>query len=140
MHAWQPGRLSRVFRAIEETGLTRASIARIAGVHRSQVGRWFSGEQRPGYDTAMRIAGYLQREHPQLADEFTAAAGYGGPVEPEAGPLVSEDLERFLRSEIRPAWRADGALALLEAYLRGEPPPGTSGDAAGRHGDRAAAS
>src|SRR5215469_9063524 len=86
MHAWQPRRLADAFGAVSDTGLTRSDIARIAGVHRSQVSRWFRGEQRPGYDSAMLIAGYLRQQHPDLADEFTAAAGYGGPVDPASRP------------------------------------------------------
>jgi transcriptional regulator with XRE-family HTH domain len=94
MPEWQPTRLAAVLAAAEQAGLTKSDVARIARVHRSQVSRWFNGYQRPGYDAAMRVAGYLEKEQPALAAEFTAAAGYSGPVEPGPQPLIP------------PGWRA----------------------------------
>src|SRR5258708_38965105 len=87
-----PARLAAVFNAMTDAGLSKSDIAKIAGVHRSQVSRWFTGETRPTYDTAMRLAAGITHDgHPELADEFVIAAGYGGPAplppEPEPTPL-----------------------------------------------------
>src|SRR5258708_34418422 len=87
-----PARLAAVFNAMTDAGLSKSDIAKIAGVHRSQVSRWFTGETRPTYDTAMRLAAGITHDgHPELADEFVIAAGYGGPAalppKPEPAPL-----------------------------------------------------
>jgi transcriptional regulator with XRE-family HTH domain len=98
------------FAAVEAAGLTKTDIGRIAGVHRSQVSRWVSGEQRPSYERTMRLAAHLRREHPALAEEVIAAAGYGGEPDPE--PLVDPRLVETLR-ELAPE-KADEWIAELE--------------------------
>lgn len=122
MHAWQPARLATAFGAIEGAGLSKADISRIAGIHRSQVSRWFSGEQRPGYDAAMRIAGYLKDEHPDLAAEFTTAAGYSGPVEPRPESPIPPSLMDTIRRVFNPE-EQEKAIAALEEALSPAPPP-----------------
>lgn len=122
MHAWQPARQAAVLAQAERAGLTKSAIARIAGVHRSQLSRWFRGEQRPGYDAAMRIIGWLQQEQPQLADEFAAATGYGGPVEPEPEPSIPPEVLADIR-RLYPPWKQDLAIEALEG-LPTEPPGG----------------
>lgn len=114
-------RLAAVLAAVESAGLSKAGIARVAGVHRSQVSRWFSGEQRPGYDPAMLLAGYLEKEDPDLAAQFTAAAGYGGPVEPSDDPVPDEVRKAIYRT--LPPDRAAQIEAVVEAALRGEQLP-----------------
>lgn len=113
--------MAAVLAAAEDAGLTKAAIARISGVHRSQVSRWFSGEQRPGYDPAMRLAGYLEKNHPELAPAFTAAAGYSGPVEPDPD-VVPSRLREVLREEL-PEDEAARLEAIIEAALQGRIPP-----------------
>ena len=61
----------------------------------------------------------------------------------ESGEAPPDPIGRELRQEIIDLLgprRAAPFLADLEAHVRGEPPPGTSGDAAGRHAEQAAAS
>lgn len=122
MQAWQPARLAAIFIAAEKLGLAKSDIARIAGVHRSQVSRWASGEQRPSYDRAMRIAGYLERDHEDMAREFVAAAGYGGPIEPEEQPVISPALLAAIRKDIDPADQ-QRVIDAVERTIRGEPQP-----------------
>lgn len=129
MHAWS-ARTSAALAAIEAAGFSRPDIAKITGAHRSQVGRWFSGEHRPGYDNAMRIAGAVRREHPHLADEFVAAAGFGGPVEPAPGSPVPRDVLAAIRKTLEPDDQ-ERAIAALEETLRGpSPSPDPPGGAA----------
>jgi transcriptional regulator with XRE-family HTH domain len=91
-------RQAAAFAAVEAAGLSKTDIGRIAGVHRSQVSRWVSGEQRPSYERTMRLAAYLRREHPALAEEVITAAGYGGDPDPE--PLVDPELAAALRKHV----------------------------------------
>jgi transcriptional regulator with XRE-family HTH domain len=126
MRAWQSSRQAAAFAAAERTGLTKADIARIAGVHRSQVSRWVSGEQRPSYERTMRLAAHLRREHPELAGELVAAAGYG-PVEDGPEPSVPPDVLRVIRKNYAPE-RQREVIEMLEAIEReqreeGQPPP-----------------
>jgi transcriptional regulator with XRE-family HTH domain len=114
MRARPTDRLPAALAAIEDAGLSKSDIAKIAGVHRSQVSRWFSGEHRPGYDPAMRVAGYLRREHPRLADEFTAAAGYGGPAEPEPESPVPPELTALIRRLLPPDRQQEAIDALAD--------------------------
>lgn len=123
-----PARLAAVFAAMTAAGLSKSDIARIAGVHRSQVSRWFTGETRPTYDTAMRLAAGIRPVHPELADEFVSAAGYGGPGEPAPGPTplddeIGADLAEKLRRRIR-AQKGEHADWYISAVgnLLGRPP------------------
>lgn len=94
--AWNPPRLAATISALKDAGYTRERIGTLAGIHKSQVSRWASGEQRPRYDAAMMLAGRLRAEqHPGLADEFIAAAGYSSEPQPE--PLVAPELAASLR-------------------------------------------
>jgi transcriptional regulator with XRE-family HTH domain len=83
------------FAAVEAAGLSKTDIGRIAGVHRSQVSRWVSGEQRPSYERTMRLAAHLRRDRPDLADEIISATGYGG--DPPPDPLVDPEVAAILR-------------------------------------------
>ena len=121
MRARPTDRLPAALAAIEDAGLSKSDIAKIASVHRSQVSRWFSGENRPGYDAAMRIAGYLRRDNPQLAGEFTAAAGYGGPAEPEPESPVPPDLLALIRRRFPPDKQQEAIDALEDILAPTEP-------------------
>lgn len=117
MHARQ----AAVFKAVEATGLTRSDIARIAGIHRSQVSRWISGEQRPSYERTMRVAAHLRREdRGELAEQLITATGYGVPAEPV--PELDDDPETLevLRSAYRddPGKVREVAKRLLEEEVR----------------------
>src|SRR5258708_6163626 len=132
-----PARLAAVFNAMTDAGLSKSDIAKIAGVHRSQVSRWFTGETRPTYHTAMRLAAGITHDgHRELADEFVIAAGYGGPAalppEPEPTPLEellgsAEEAER-IRAKIRARKgpQAERYIALIEEALS-RPPEGADG-------------
>lgn len=97
MHARQ----AAVFAAVEATGLSKSDIGRIAGVHRSQVSRWVSGEQRPSYERTMRLAAHLKARHPGLAEELIEAAGYGEPVEQGPDSTIDGDVLAALRRAYR---------------------------------------
>lgn len=122
--------------AVEATGLSKSDIAKIAGIHRSQASRWFSGDQRPSYDRVMRLANYLRREHPGLADELIAATGYGPPgaePEPPIDPDVLKALKRAYRDDPEKLQEAILAIAEVEgaASGRSEEGPSRSGLRAG---------
>jgi len=108
--SWNPRRLSAAIGALKGAGYTRERIGALAGVHKSQVSRWASGEQRPTYDTAARLAGRLRAEQPGLADEVIAAAGYSPDPQPE--PLVDPEVAAILRR--RHPDDADELIAELE--------------------------
>lgn len=105
-------------------------------MHRSQVSRWFTGETRPTYDTAMRLAAGITHDgHMELADEFVIAAGYGGPAaRPPAPPTPLEELlgsaeeaERLRRKiRARKGPQAERYIALIEEALS-EPAEGAGG-------------
>ena len=66
----------------ERTGLTHQAIADIAGVNRSQVWRWVNSGSAPGYEPVRRLAAWIVREFPALADDaidLLTAAGYESP-------------------------------------------------------------
>lgn len=128
MHARQ-ARFTAVLAAMEDTGLSKSVIASIAGVHRSQVSRWFSGEHRPGYEAAMRVAGYLQHDYPELAARFIAAAGYGGPAEPDPDP-ISPDLMDSIRRDYPPKTQ-NRIIDLLRRELNPPNPPTEPGEEGG---------
>jgi transcriptional regulator with XRE-family HTH domain len=119
-------RQAAAFAAVEATGLSKSDIGRIAGVHRSQVSRWASGEQQPSYERTMRLAGYLRTEHPGLADELIAACGYGGEPGPE--PLVHPELAESLRKHVHED--AERIIAELERR-RAAPAPAAGQEAPG---------
>jgi transcriptional regulator with XRE-family HTH domain len=123
-------RQAATFAAVEATGLSKTEIGRIAGVHRSQVSRWASGEQQPSYERTMRLAGYLRNEHPALAEEVIAASGYGPP---ESEPLVDPQLADALRRYVpRDAEETIAKLEQAELERRQAQRPSAEG------GDRAA--
>lgn len=112
-------RQAAVFAAVERTGLTKSDIARIAGIHRSQVSRWVSGEQRPSYERTMRLAAYLRRAgHPDLAEQLIAAAGYG-PVEQGPDSTVPPDVLALIRRRYPDPEQQRRAVEALEEL--GEP-------------------
>jgi transcriptional regulator with XRE-family HTH domain len=134
MHSWQSARQAAAFAAAERTGLTKSDIARIAGVHRSQVSRWVSGEQRPSYDRAMRLAAYLRQGHADLADELVAAAGYDGSAEQGPDSAVPAEVLAVIRKNYPPDQQRE-AIEMLER-LSG--PHGTEPSRAGDPGSRRA--
>lgn len=133
MHAWQRSRQAAAFAAAERTGLSKSEIARIAGVHRSQVSRWVSGEQQPSYERAMRLAAHLRRDHPELAAELVAAAGYGEP-EPQPESSIPADVLRVIRKNYDPDQQREIIEMLRE--LSG-PPGGASSERSGGEPRRA---
>ncbi len=120
MHARQ----AAVFAAVERTGLTKSDIGRIAGVHRSQVSRWVSGEQRPSYERTMRLAAHLRRGgHEDLAEQLIAAAGYG-PVERGPDSTIPDDVLAVIRKRYSPDQQKEIIDMLKE--LNGPPSEGRS--------------
>lgn len=129
-------RQAAAFAAVERTGLTKTDIGKIAGVHRSQVSRWVSGEQRPSYERTMRLADHLKRDRPELAEELIAATGYG-PVERGLDSTVPPDVLALIRKRYNPDQQRE-IIAKLEELGGGAPgeasgrsDPGTSASRAG---------
>jgi transcriptional regulator with XRE-family HTH domain len=114
--------MAAAFAAVERTGLSKSDIGRIAGVHRSQVSRWVSGEQRPSYDRTMRLAGYLKRDNPELADELVAATGYGGPVERGPDSTIPADVLAVIKKNYPPDQQRQIIEKLESIGQPGEPP------------------
>lgn len=130
---WSAPRVAAVLASLRKDGISESRLARMAGVNRSQVNRWGRGENRPGYDAARRLASYLRREHPDLADELLAAAGYGPPgsepePEPELPPSLIADINRTFPDEegrqraVRLLQRALSGETAVPASADGEPP------------------
>lgn len=125
MYATQSARQANAFAAVERTGLSKSDIGRIAGVHRSQVSRWVSGEQRPSYERAMRLAGHLRTAHPELAAELIAATGYGVPSDQAETDVLAEEFgpERADRLRREFARRGEKGAEALRALLEVLSPP-----------------
>lgn len=90
---------------VRALGYTDAALAAIAGVNRSQPGRWAKGATRPGRDSLTLICRRILDEHPgrgpMVTLELCAAAGHPdvatelgvqlpltGPAETEADPYT----------------------------------------------------
>lgn len=79
---WSPAELSRLIDQITaDTGMSQRALAKIAGVHHSQISRWKSGGHQPGYDRITRLATGITEARPEIDPAIIPAlyraAGYG---------------------------------------------------------------
>ena len=113
-----------------ELDMTQQELASAANVDLKTIG---SLERRGTWPIARnrarieRALGWQPGQMNRIADEDED--------QPQIPPRLRQDIIDFLGER-----RAAAVLANMEAYLRGEPPPGTSGPGGGRLGEQAAAS
>jgi transcriptional regulator with XRE-family HTH domain len=93
---WSASRFAAALGALEDAGLTQSRLARLAGVHRSQVNRWSRGENRPGYDPVRRLAVATWRQHPGIARELVEASGYPWAEPAATEPPIPPDVLRVI--------------------------------------------
>ena len=111
----------RIKRRRQALGMEQKDLAALVGVARATVANWESGKHFP-----LRKQGAIEE-------------ALGISLDENPGPLVSRRVREAIEDDYPPE-RAGPILANLEAYLRGEPPPGTSGPAGGRREEQPAAS
>jgi len=84
---WDARALSGCMQRVRALGYTDATLAAIAGLHRSQPGRWARGTSRPSAEALNSICGRILAEHPEhgprVVLELCTAAGH---------PDVAEEL------------------------------------------------
>ena len=74
---WSPERFTAALAAIRDAmSLNAAGLGRLAGISRSQAGRWARGEHQPAYPNVRQLGIAVYREFPGLAQELMLAAGY----------------------------------------------------------------
>lgn len=72
----------------------------------------------------MRLAAWLRREHPAVADELTSAAGYGpDDSEDEPSGVLPPGLDGDIRRAIPDPDDAAWFTSVVEAAVKGEPLP-----------------
>jgi transcriptional regulator with XRE-family HTH domain len=102
MHdGWSKARVISVLAALEDAGIGRRELSKIAGVDHSSIGRWARGDVQPGYQPVRRLAAGIWRRHPGLARELVEASGWPWQeprLEPE--PLVDPELAAALRKHV----------------------------------------
>jgi transcriptional regulator with XRE-family HTH domain len=89
---------------MERTGLTQTEIGRITGRDRTMANRWTAGRSRPAYEAATALAAAINEQHPDLAEQLLAAAGYRPSTTPEqplrsSAAQVVDDLRAVARRE-----------------------------------------
>lgn len=90
--AWDKTRFGLLVTEItERTSLSQAAIARLAGVDPTRITRWKRGENRPDYDSIVRLVTGISGSHPEvrdLAPQLFAAAGYGQELPADDRPAI----------------------------------------------------
>jgi hypothetical protein len=129
---WDPPEFARLFTQAARAagGISNNRLARLAGVHKANIGRWRDGMWRPAYSSLVSVATVLAAHTPRTRDHDTItalfpAAGYRAP-DPAS---LTAALPKLVRDHLDDptvtyVWFESGAkprtaLAMIRTYLDG---------------------
>ena len=101
---WDRARVITVLAALKDAGVSAQRMSRLAGVNRSTIYRWISGDVAPDYAPVRNLARGIWRERPDDARELVEASGWPWQEPSEQDlpppPRLSEATKAAMRREL----------------------------------------